>query len=70
HFLKRYHFTARRACINFHSNPTVFKADDDSITITGKNMAVKTIDRTFLQGQSAELFRAAIKVEQHATHTK
>jgi hypothetical protein len=24
-------------------------------------MAVKTIDRTFLQGQSAELFRGAIK---------
>jgi hypothetical protein len=24
-------------------------------------MAVKTVDRTFLQGQSAELFRAAIK---------
>jgi hypothetical protein len=24
-------------------------------------MAVKTIDRTFLQGQSVELFRAAIK---------
>jgi hypothetical protein len=28
-------------------------------------MAVKTVDRTFLQGQSAELFRAAIK--SHAT---
>jgi hypothetical protein len=24
-------------------------------------MVVKTVDRTFLQGQSAELFRAAIK---------
>lgn len=24
-------------------------------------MTVKTVDRTFLQGQSAELFRAAIK---------
>jgi hypothetical protein len=24
-------------------------------------MAVKTVDRTFLQGESAELFRAAIK---------
>jgi hypothetical protein len=24
-------------------------------------MAVKTVDRTFLQGQSVELFRAAIK---------
>src|SRR5919197_319890 len=28
-------------------------------------MAVKTVERTFLQGQSAELFRAAIK--SHAT---
>ncbi len=27
----------------------------------GKIMAVKTVDRTFLQGQSVELFRAAIK---------
>jgi hypothetical protein len=26
-----------------------------------KEMAVKIVDRTFLQGQSAELFRAAIK---------
>jgi hypothetical protein len=26
-----------------------------------KGMAVKTVDRAFLQGQSAELFRAAIK---------
>ncbi len=26
-----------------------------------KEMAVKTADRTFLKGQSAELFRAAIK---------
>ena len=26
-----------------------------------KEMAVKTVDRTFLQGQSVELFRAAIK---------
>jgi len=26
-----------------------------------EGMAVKTVDRTFLQGQSAELFRAAIK---------
>jgi hypothetical protein len=47
--------------INFHSNLTLFKADG-SITITGKKMAVKTVDRTFLQGQqSVDLFRAAIK---------
>jgi hypothetical protein len=39
----------------------MFKADDGSITITGKNIAVKTVDRIFLQGQSAELFRVAIK---------
>jgi hypothetical protein len=26
-----------------------------------KGMAVKTVDRTFLQGQSVELFRAVIK---------
>jgi hypothetical protein len=26
-----------------------------------RDMTVKTVDRTFLQGQSAELFRAAIK---------
>jgi hypothetical protein len=34
-------------------------------------MAVKTVDRTFLQGESAELFRAAIKSQAtHATHMK
>jgi hypothetical protein len=39
----------------------MFKADG-SITITGKKMVVKTVDRTFLQGQqSVDLFRAAIK---------
>jgi hypothetical protein len=38
----------------------MFKADG-SIIITGKKMAVKTVDRTFLQGQSVELFHAAIK---------
>jgi hypothetical protein len=32
-----------------------------------KRVAVKTVDRTFLQGQSVELFRAAIKVKQRAT---
>jgi hypothetical protein len=26
-----------------------------------RGMAVKTVDRTFLQGQSTEVFRAAIK---------
>jgi hypothetical protein len=35
---------------------------DGSITITGEKMSVKTVDRTFLQGQqSVDLFRAAIK---------
>jgi hypothetical protein len=33
-------------------------------------MAVKRADRTFLQGQSVELFRAAIKVKQRATPMK
>jgi hypothetical protein len=34
-----------------------------SVTITGRKerMAIKTFDRIFLQGQSADLFRAAIK---------
>jgi len=57
----------RRACINFHSNPANFKADG-RVRIAGKKkkkMAAKIVDRTFLQGQSAELFRAAIK--SHAT---
>jgi hypothetical protein len=39
----------------------MFKADDSKITITGKKMAVKTVDMSFLHGQSIELFRAAIK---------
>jgi hypothetical protein len=40
----------------------MFKAESSVIeSQLEKRMAVKTIDRTFLQGQSAELFRAAIK---------
>ena len=38
----------------------MFKADG-SLTITGKKMAVKTVDMSFLHGQSIELFRAVIK---------
>ena len=37
---------------------------NDTITIIQaekRGMAAKTVDRTFLQGQSAELFRASIK---------
>jgi hypothetical protein len=40
----------------------MFKAEGINIELQlEKGMAVKTIDRTFLQGQSAELFHAAIK---------
>jgi hypothetical protein len=40
----------------------MFKAEDINIELQlEKGMAVKTVDRAFLQGQSAELFRAAIK---------
>ena len=60
--MERYRFTARRARINFHSNLTMFKAEGSVIeSQLEKGMAVKTVDRAFLQGQSAELFRAAIK---------
>ena len=60
--MERYRFTARRARINFHSNLTMFKAEGSVIeSQLEKRMVVKTIDRTFLQGQSAELFHAAIK---------
>jgi hypothetical protein len=53
---------SRRAHINFHSNLTMFKAKGSVIeSQLEEGMAVKTIDRTFLQGQSVELFRAAIK---------
>ena len=47
----------------------MFKADG-SITITGKKMAVKTVDRTFLQGQQSVLIYFALqsKVKQLATH--
>jgi hypothetical protein len=49
----------------------MFKAEGSVIkSQLEKRMAVKTVDRTFLLGQSAELFRAAIKVKQHATHMK
>ena len=59
--MKRYHFESRRTSINFHSNPANFKANGGITNTEIKEMAVKTVDRTFLQGQSAELFRAAIK---------
>ncbi len=53
---------SRRARINFHSNLTMFKAEDCIVELLlEKEMAVKTVDRAFLQGQSAELFRASIK---------
>jgi hypothetical protein len=40
----------------------MFKAEGIIIELQlEKGLAVKTVDRTFLQGQSAELFRAAIK---------
>lgn len=59
--MKRYHFTARLARINFHSNLTMFKAKGIIMeSQQEKEMAVKTVDRTFLKGQSVELFRAAI----------
>jgi hypothetical protein len=51
-----------QACINFHSNPTIIEAAG-SVRITSKKIDdIKTVDRTFLQGQSVELFRAAIIV--------
>ena len=40
----------------------MFKAEGINIELQlEKRMAVKTVDRACLQGQSAELFRAAIK---------
>jgi hypothetical protein len=40
----------------------MFKAQDSVMKLQlEKGMAVKTVDRIFLQGQSVELFRAAIK---------
>ena len=40
----------------------MFKAEGINIELQlEKGMAVKTVDRAFLQGQNAELFRAAIK---------
>jgi hypothetical protein len=40
----------------------MFKAEDGVIELQQeKEIAAKTVDRTFLQGQSVELFRAAIK---------
>jgi hypothetical protein len=38
----------------------MFKANN-SLTTEKRGMAVKTVDRTFLHGQSVDLFRAAIK---------
>jgi hypothetical protein len=52
---------ARRARINFHSNLASFKANSGVTIIGKKEMAVKTVYRTFLQGQSVDLFRTAIK---------
>jgi hypothetical protein len=53
---------SRRARSIFHSNLTMFKAEDGIIELQlEEGMAVRTVDRSFLQGQSAELFRAAIK---------
>ena len=60
--MERYRFTARQARINFHSNLTMFKAEGSIIEAQHeKGMAVKTVDRAFLQGQSVKLFGAAIK---------
>ncbi len=48
--------TARRAHINFHSNLRVFKAEVSVIeSQQEKGMAVKTVDKALLQGQSVEL---------------
>jgi hypothetical protein len=47
----------------------MFKAEGILIELQlEKGMAVKRVDRTFLQGQSAELFRAAIKTRAIPTH--
>jgi hypothetical protein len=59
-FLKRYRFAAPWAGMDFYSNLAMLKADG-SVKIIDIKVAVKTVDRTFLQGQSVELFRAAIK---------
>jgi hypothetical protein len=53
---------SRRARINFHLNLIMFKAQRRVIELQlEKGMAVKTVDRTLLQGQSVDLFRAAIR---------
>jgi hypothetical protein len=46
--------------MNFYWDLAMFKASG-SLTITGKKkeMAVRIVDRTFLQCQSVELFRPA-----------
>ena len=42
----------------------MFKAEGINIELQlEKGMAIKTVDRAFLQEQSAELFRAAIKTQ-------
>jgi hypothetical protein len=64
-FEARYHFTARGARINFHSNPAMFKAYgafNNNTSIKKKKIAVMTVGRTFLQRQqSVDLFLTAIK---------
>lgn len=52
---------ARRARINFYSNLASFKASGSVTIIEKKEMAVKTVYSTFLQGQSVDLFRTAFK---------
>jgi hypothetical protein len=45
----------------------MFKAEDSIVELQlEKGMAAKTVDKSSLQGQSVELFRAAIKSQ--ATH--
>lgn len=57
-----YHFEARGTRINFHSNLTMFKAESNIIeSQQEKEMTIKILERTFLQGQSVKLFCAEIK---------
>jgi hypothetical protein len=48
--------------MKIHSNPAMFKQmSAQNYAGKKKGMAVKTVDRAFLQGQSIDLFRAAIR---------
>lgn len=48
--------------MKIHSNPAMFKQmSTKKYAGKKKGMAVKTVDRTFLRGQSLDLFRAAIR---------